>query len=180
MRPRSRRRHFRRAATMLEFVLVFPFALVLVMFSLDIGRVYMTLNAAEYAASRGARAGALYGAAGKVAPATGAASCATSLAQPTVRSTHMTLDTFCRRLSNMPGGEYMLAHLTKVTVSGGDSGSADNLCSTTEPFVSMQINASVPSYTPGIALLLDVAGWDTGWPIQASASALCDIIPVGP
>ena len=172
------RRRRRRGAAMLEFMFVFPFSMVLVMFAVDIGRVYMTLNAVEYAASRAARAGALYGAGGFDAPLR-SDMCADAVAQSGVRPEFISLDTFCQKLNSIPGGPTMVERLTSVSIVGGD-GDANNVCTATSQYVTVDVKMSIPSFTPGISALLALAGSDGGWEVQASQTAVCPRRPVTP
>lgn len=160
-------------------MLVFPFAMVLLMFVFDVGRVYLTLSAAGHAANVAVSDAAGYGAAGAEAPtSSGAAVCSQSLSQPQARDTHRALDVFCRTLDGLPGGRSSIDAIASVAIDGGQ-GDPENLCSDENPYVSMTVELLVPTITPGIGALLGTDQNRDAWAVSRTASAACDVIPSG-
>lgn len=164
-----------RAAVMLEFIMVFPMALVIVMFSIDIAKVYMASNATQYSAAMAARTGAVYGAAGSTA-----SSC--SAAQAPARSSHLVLDTFCERLSSLPGGNSAKQYLTSLEISPTNNTPVAGACSTAtanDQYVKVSVTSVIPSIVPGLNAILGLAqgSANAGWRIRVTQEVRCEIVP---
>lgn len=168
---------------MLEFVLVFPFAMAIIMFTIDVARVYMAVNATQYAAEVAAKAGALYGAAGRQPSATQAATsqCAGRTGTGPVDNTAIVLDTFCKKLASVPGGQFAMSSIKQLTITGGtNSVAAPRRCLRTEPYVSVRTRISIPTLTPGISALIGGSGGNVTWNVTTKNTALCEVIPQAP
>lgn len=168
----------RRAATMLEFVFVFPILMVITTLTLDVGRLYMAVNSVQYATSYAVRQGAVYGQAGRnVNSMTGLCSGITS--GSTINNEYRVRDAFCIKLADLPGGAVVLPYVSKFTIVGGD-GNGTQQCSKANPYVKLQIKTRVPSIAPGIDALLGSEGSITGgWPVSMTAVAKCEVVVAG-
>lgn len=160
-----------RAAVMLEFIFVFPMALVIVMFAFDVARVYMTMNATQYAAASAVRAGAVYGAAGIQGD------CEDAQTTQTARSDAKVLDTFCQKLSTLPGGALVRSSIKSVSISpSGTYTRFPGECSSTAERVAVDVKLTVPSIVPGLAAVMGVASTgSSGWTITVHEEARCEI-----
>ena len=164
-----------RAAVMLEFIMVFPMALVIVMFSIDIAKVYMASNATQYAAAVASRTGATYGAAGA-----SAGSCVT--AQSPARTSHLVLDTFCEKLSSLPGGTSAKTYLTSLEIGPTNNTPVAGACSTanaSDGYVKVSVTSVIPSIVPGLNAILGLAqgSASAGWRIRVTQEVRCEIVP---
>lgn len=168
----TRRRNRSRAAVMLEFVLVFPMALVVVMFAFDVAKVYMAMNATQYAASTSVHKAASWGAAG-----VDGATCQDAVTP--VRRDGKVLDTFCEKLLALPGGGIVEDGITSIEVTPNAYDSSTNVhggCSDTSQTVRINVKVSLPSVIPGLGTLLGtVTGGDGKWHIEVTEEARCEI-----
>lgn len=174
----TRRR--RRAATMLEFVFVFPILMVITTLTLDVGRLYMAVNSVQYATSHAVRQGAVYGQAGQALEAGQETSlCSGITSSSTVDNNYRVRDAFCVKLADLPGGAVVLPYVSKFSIVGGD-GTGMQQCSKANPFIKLQIKTRVPSIAPGIDALLGSEGSITGgWPVSMTATAKCEVVVAG-
>jgi Flp pilus assembly protein TadG len=157
---------------MLEFVMVFPMALVVVMFAFDVAKVYMAMNATQYAASTSVHKAASWGAAG-----IDGATCADAVTP--VRGDAKVLDTFCEKLRSLPGGAMVDAGITSIDVTPNAYDSSTNVhggCSDTSQTVRINVKLSLPSVIPGLGTLLGtVTGGDGQWHVEVTEEARCEI-----
>lgn len=162
----------RRASAMIEFVIVFPIAMAFLMLSVDMGRVYMTANSLQLATSKAVRAGAVYGAAGKVAP-NETDPCATYTG--TVREDYIVLDTFCSTLYGLPGGPTIIDGTTRLKIVGGTGDL--QVCSKSLTDVKIEASIAVPSMVPGASALLGSGSSLPGsWPVSLQSAAVCEVV----
>lgn len=169
----SRRNKRRRAAAMLEFMLVFPMALVVVMFAFDVARVYMTMNATQYAASTAVRAGAVYGAAG-----TGG-ECSKNTSYDTVQPSEKVLGTFCQKVNQLPGSSMVQGAIQKIDIApSGSYAKVPGECTSTNDTVSIDVDLKVPSLIPGLSLILGVSpsGASGSWNVHVHQEARCEVL----
>lgn len=166
------RRKARRASAMIEFVIVFPIAMAFLMLSVDMGRVYMTANSLQLATSRAVRAGAVYGAAGKV-PQNESDPC--SSYSGSVREDYIVLDTFCSTLYGLPGGPTILDGTSRLKITGGQGDL--QVCSKSSVKIKISATIAVPSMVPGASALLGSGSALPGsWPVSLQSAALCEVI----
>lgn len=166
------RRKKRRAAAMIEFVIVFPIAMAFLMLSFDIGRVYMTANSLQLATSRAARAGAVYGAAGRE-PSNQSRPCVSH--NGAIRDDYVVLDTFCSTLYGLPGGVSIVNGTTKLRISGGVGDS--QVCSKNSNIIKVEATVSVVSMVPGANELLPGGRALPGsWPVSLQSAATCEVV----
>lgn len=176
MRRAKRRPHKRkRAAAMLEFMMVFPMALVIVMFSFDVARVYMTLNGAQYAAAAAVRSGAYYGAAGE------GGVCSSSMSYSTVRNEARVLDTFCQKVKQMPGSSMVGGAVKSIEVSPSESlNGVAGACSDANKVVKIDVTLGVPSLVPGLGLIMGVGSSGSNqWNLKVHQEARCEVLVQG-
>ena len=168
----AQRRKRSRAAVMLEFVMVFPMALVVVMFAFDVAKVYMAMNATQYAASTSVHKAASWGAAG-----VDGATCDDAVSP--VRGDAKVLDTFCEKLLSLPGGGMVNDGITSIDVTPSSYDSTTNVhggCSDTSQTVRINVKVSIASIIPGLGTLLGTAtGGDGKWHIEITEEARCEI-----
>ena len=168
----------RRAATMLEFVFVFPILMVITTLTLDVGRLYMAVNSVQYATSYAVRQGAVYGQAGQNVDST-IGLCSGITSGSTINNNYRVRDAFCIKLADLPGGAVVLPYVSTFSIVGGD-GTGAQQCSKANPFIKLQIKTRVPSIAPGIDALLGSGGSITsGWPVSMTAIAKCEIVVAG-
>lgn len=157
---------------MIEFVIVFPIAMAFLMLSFDIGRVYMTANSLQLATSRAARAGAVYGAAGKEA-ANQSRPC--NNYSGVVRDDYVVLDTFCSTLYGLPGGVSIINGTTRLKISGGSG--ETQVCVKTGSVIKVEATVSVVSMVPGANELLPGGQALPGsWPVSLQSAATCEVV----
>ena len=160
-----RTRHGRqRAAIILEFVLVLPLILALLVFSVDIGRMVMARMSLHDVVSTAARAGARQGYSGTDSP--GGALCAKSF------TGNPTYDSFCNSVnagSLMGGVQATRMWITSPTPGGGycDRATAGAL------FVTAHATADMRFITPGLRELL-TGELDAEAVLEETAVARCE------
>ena len=167
-----------RAATMLEFVFVFPILMVITTLTLDVGRLYMAVNSVQYATSYAVRQGAVYGQAGQKVDST-TSLCSGVTPSSAIDNDYRVRDAFCIKLADLPGGAVVLPYVSNFSIVGGD-GTGKQQCSKANPFIKLQIKTRVPSIAPGIDALLGSEGSITGgWPVSMTAIAKCEVVVAG-
>ncbi|MGZ4639143.1 MAG: TadE family protein [Actinomycetes bacterium] len=160
---RGRRGRPGRAATMIEFALVLPIFLFLMLLTVDMGLLMLTSGAMNDTAFSAARAGAEAGGAGLEHGA---------LACPVDGhcQSGISYDTAEEGLAQMPLGpsSYAYDHSTFTVESGA-------LCTAGGPdtFVTVKMHYRVHTFTPGLSALLGING-DSDWPLTATGVARCE------
>jgi Flp pilus assembly protein TadG len=145
----------RRGATLLEFAMVLPLILVLIMFAVDMGRMAMLSGALADATGVAARRAAQYGAAGN--PTTGPARQA-----------------FDQQIVLVPGLSQGVdaagtqAFTVEVTSTSGQ------ICTVDKPYVRITGRADVRFITPGVYTMLSAFKGD-GLMLRYTAVARCEV-----
>lgn len=162
-------RRARRGSILLEFTLVLPLILALVIFAIDAGRIVLATADLHDAASVAARAGARQGFAGS-APAPGTALCTGRL-----DSGNPSYDAFCQDVtsSGFIGG-YDVKSFEIVSPAGRATGPRwctrgydENL------FVTIVVGADMDFITPGLRAVLGRDKADS-LPLEVTAIARCE------
>lgn len=150
---------------MLEFIIILPMFLFLIVFMVDMGRVIMVATAVQEATYRSARASAIAGGADLlVTDSQGGLGSVSDAA-------------FFQALEETPGGR-SAENISLSTVSGGR-------CEQSEPnnFVTIQATYDVKFLTPGMGGLLRLAGGGTtelgtSYSLQAVSVSRCEVVGV--
>ena len=160
----GRRHRRRRAGQLLEFTLLLPMALFILVFSIDMGRTVLATTGLQDAAAVGARAGARIGYAGSV-PGSG-------LCETAGRSTgNPSYDAFCEAASILGGAE-----ITGVEIIS-PNGYGSRYCteaSLDDTYVTIQARAQLDYITPGLATLVGLATGE-GSDITVTGTARCEV-----
>lgn len=140
------------AATLLEFVLLLPMVLFLMLFIFDMSRVLMVSGTAQDATYRAARAGAAYGGADPDGT------------QPSREAFNLTLD-------ELPGGSGVVEPLFVIE--------AGTVCDLGDQYVEVRVDYGVDLMSPGLGRFLNIMngeGWsDGGFRMSSSAVARCEV-----
>jgi len=153
--------HRRRGAQMLEFVLLLPLTLGVVLFSIDMGRIILLSGQVQDAANVAARTGAQLGGA-CVNPTTGAAS-------PSCTNTGPAADSFFNTLEQGIGS----TEGATITV---DSGGICRMLGQPDSHVTVTAQHPVNLIFPGFQQLLNLTESDDQWVISATAVARCEVV----
>jgi hypothetical protein len=148
----THRRPRRRGTVFLEFAMIMPLFLFLVLFSIDMGRMVLVAGAMNDAAYVSARSGAQLGGAGS--PVDG----------PSRRA-------FDRAVQSIPG----------AGADNVDFLIIDGSCTTSQSYITIEASQNVRFITPGLTSLLgmwdgDGRGATEGWELSARGSVLCEIV----
>lgn len=163
MRLRQRRR---RGGILLEFVLSVPFALLLVLLTIDVGRLILVNTALQDAVAVSARTGARQGIVG-ANPAGAGIPC---LGPQVMFGTNPSYDAFCEAARNIPGATVVGFQINRPTGSQG----ASRVC--TQPsqiYVEVEARAQVQLLTPGLKALTNGAVLPDG--VRAVGVARCEV-----
>ena len=152
--PTRLRRH-RRGVQFIEFVILFPFYLLFLLFIIDMGRVTMMQAGIQDATQAVARNGAQYG---------GLPDCPTNGGQ----CGGATWTSFQTNVKNLPGGVSGTL-VSLVALSGGGATG----CSANSPYVTVRATYNYNFLTPGAYQVVHVIA--SGWTISATATARCEI-----
>lgn len=155
-----------RAASFLEFVLLLPFLVAIMMLTLDVGRVVLAISTLQDASSAAARASARVGYAGDV-PA--AADCRSLSPAPQ----DIAYDTFCRSVLGMPVGDitgFRILEPRAKTALGHTCDSSDS----ESRFVRVVSEASFLPLTPGLSILVE-GGFQGRLTLAATSVARCEV-----
>lgn len=158
---RFRRRRRNKAGQLLEFTLLLPMALVLMTFTIDMGRLVLASTSLHSATATGARAGARVGYSGTTP--------ADSTCQSISGGDNPAYDAFCQA-AQITGG----ARITSVEIINP---LGDGICvagSDLTQYVTMRATARLDFITPGLAALVGV-NTGTGSDIEATGSARCEV-----
>jgi len=159
-RPGSRRR---RGGQLLEFTLLLPMALFLLVFSIDMGRTVLATTGLQDAAAVGARAGARIGFSGSV-PGEGVCVGSSSTGNPSY-------DAFCESASILGG-----ARVTGVEILS-PNGYGQRFCTESpesNTYVTIRARATIDYITPGLATLIGFTT-GTGDDIVVTGTARCEV-----
>jgi hypothetical protein len=146
----------RKGATLLEFAFVLPLILVLITFSIDMGRVMMISGGLADATSVAARRAALFGATGD-------------------SGSGIARQAFNEQISVVPGLSDSVAR------AGGDGFRVvgGGVCSSANPYVRVRGQANIRFITPGMDQLLGLAGGrsniGSGMNVSYTAVARCEV-----
>ena len=151
---------------MLEFVLLLPFALFLITFSVDMGRVVMVSTGLHDSVSVAARAGARQGTVGttRSVPSNACAN-AVYLPQDTV------YNAFCQSVSSMPG--FVSNSFDILTPTSAECQRDVNPLSS-RMFVTVRATAEVNYITPGLGQLIGIIT-GSGMTITQTGVARCEV-----
>lgn len=153
LRPKSRARH---AGQLLEFMLVLPLALFLLVFAIDMGRLVLASTALTDAATVGARAGARIGyAGGGYGDCTG----------PARGGESPSYDATCQSLRVLAG-----AKVTWVAVMEPAGG----WCTNGAPWVRVEVRAEMSYIAPGLGQLIGAFTGD-GQELISTGIARCEV-----
>jgi Flp pilus assembly protein TadG len=162
-------RRFRRspgrpkAGQLLEFSLLLPMALVLLTFSVDLGRLVLASTTLHASASSAARAGARVGYAGTV-PAPGNCS-------GFVGNDNPSYEAFCESTQATAGAK--IESFDVLTPTGGGVRFCVAGANSTQ-YVTVRAKASIDFVTPGLATLLGINTGD-GASFEAVGTARCEV-----
>jgi Flp pilus assembly protein TadG len=160
----NRRRN--KGSLMLEFVLLLPFALFLITFSVDMGRVVMVATGLHDSVSVAARAGARQGTIGTTRSIpSNACSNAVYLPQDTV------YNAFCQSVNAMPG--FTAASFTIITPTSTNC-ERDINPKSSRMFVTVRASAKVDYITPGLGALIGIVTGQ-GMEITQTGVARCEV-----
>jgi hypothetical protein len=136
---------------MLEFVIILPIFLLLIVFIVDVSRLLMVNNAVSTATYRAAREAAIRGGADVLCV-----------------QERCFVGTFNQTLNEVPGGS--VANITQ----GSLKASSGNRCSVSDRVVTVEVSYSLNLLTPGLATVLGVGsgGWEG---VSVSAVARCEV-----
>jgi len=159
-----------RAAAMLEFVLIVPFALALMFITIDVGRLVMVSTAMHDASAAAARAGARQGYTGHN-PAGTSQPC-----QENARTGNPSYDAFCEAARRIPGAtirrfeilspESATSQLGRTCRRGGSNSNI---------YVTIRGTAEVELITPLLSQLLRTDLDGLGDRVVSIATARCEI-----
>jgi Flp pilus assembly protein TadG len=143
----------RRGAAMLEFAIVLPVMLFLLLFTLDVGRTLLVQSVVQDSAFAAARAAAQIG----------ETSGAESVFSSSLALMPAAIDTEVLRISSGTG---------RAGASAQSAGQTE--CSIERPYVYVYAQVRVPLFTPGLGALIGAARQE-GWTLSASAVARCEV-----
>ena len=148
----KRRRGGSRAAVLLEFVLTLPLTLVMTMFIIDAGRVFVVAGAANDAAWRAA----------KTASARG------SYDQTAIENA------FYSDMSSSPAGVRVSGDNTKIEDVTAKTTGVPTACTATNRTIKVRATIEVGTLTPGLLTLLgSTSSWD-GWTVTVLGVGACE------
>ncbi len=162
-RPRRRTPGRPKAGQLLEFSLLLPMALILITFSVDLGRLVLASTTLHASASSAARAGARVGYAGTV-PAPG--NCSGSLG-----ADNPAYEAFCQAGQITAGAS--IESFDVLTPTGGGLRFCVAGAQSTQ-YVTVRAKARIDFVTPGLAVLLGVNTGD-GATFEAVGTARCEV-----
>ena len=140
-----------RASVLLEFMMIMPLFLFLVLFSVDMGRLMVVYGAVGDATYVAARAGAQYG-------------------TVTVNGENVAQVAFDNALRNVPGLNFTESDLQVLR----------SQCTNASSYIVVQAQQTVPLITPGLGQLLGSFGAgdtvDGEWVLQTRAAVLCEVV----
>ena len=155
-----------KASLMLEFVLLLPFALFLITFSVDMGRVVMVSTGLHDSVSVAARAGARQGTIGTTRSVpSNACSNSVYLPQDTV------YNAFCQSVKSMPG---FISNSFDVLTPTSTNCERDVNPSSSRMFVTVRATARVNYVTPGLGPLIGIIT-GSGMDITQTGVARCEV-----
>lgn len=152
-----------RGGQLLEFTLLLPMALFLLVFSIDMGRTVLATTGLQDAAAVGARAGARIGFSGGV-PGEGVCVGSFSTGNPSY-------DAFCESASILGG-----ARITGVEIIS-PNGYGSRFCTESpesNTYVTIRVRARIDYITPGLATLIGMST-GTGDDIVVTGTARCEV-----
>jgi Flp pilus assembly protein TadG len=158
------RRRKRRGGILLEFVLSVPFALLLVLLTIDVGRLILVNTALQDAVAVSARSGARQGIVG-ANPAGAGQPC-----QTLSSGFNPSYDAFCEAARNIPGATLVSFQINRPS----GSQSSQRIC--TRPnqiYVEVEARARVDLLTPGLRSLTNGAVLPDG--VRAVGVARCEV-----
>lgn len=173
LRPKGRRS---RAATMMEFVLILPLMLFVILFTVDMGNVILVNGAMQDTAYSSARAGAQVGG-GSLTPdgryPCGVTNSGTSCNQGA------SYTAFRSAVANVPG--YTSKQLTdvKMQIVTGGKCTATGTSARSDNHVTIKVAYKQKLLTPGLSLLMDWSGSDIdngAWNMSVVASSRCEVV----
>lgn len=170
------RRGRRRAATMMEFVLILPMLLFVTLFTVDMGNVILVNGAMQDTAYSAARAGAQVGG-GSLLP-NGSYPCGTrSSAGPCTRGA--SYEAFRAAVDNVPGYTADKLGNVQMRILTGGKCVASATPTRADNHVTVSVEYTQRLMTPGLALLMSVTGSDIDdgrWRMSVTASSRCEVV----
>jgi Flp pilus assembly protein TadG len=147
----KRRRCGTRAAVLLEFVLTLPLTLVMTMFIIDAGRVFVVAGAANDAAWRAAKTASVKGV----------------YDQAAVEAA------FYSNMSSAPAGVRVTSANTTIEDVTAKTTGAPTACTSTNSVIKVGVTIKIPTLTPGLLTLLgSTSSWD-GWTVSVLGVGAC-------
>lgn len=167
VKARTSRFKSRRASLLLEFALILPVIMFIILFTVDIGSMVLIHGAMQDATYSSARSGAQVGGAG-LDGATGAHVCGKGPCS--LGSTYNSLTT---AMSEIPGGSHLVA-FEGMSIVDGDR------CTANAPDNDVVIKVSYKPklLTPGLPQLIGLFQAKSGdqWTMTATAVARCEVV----
>lgn len=170
---RGRGRRWRRAATMMEFVLILPVLLFVTLFTVDMGNVILTNGAMQDAAYSAARSGAQVGGGGLV-PSTGRYPCALNVSC----TQGVAYDSFKESVQNVPGFSKKVFDGAKMQLQSGSRCTAAG-GSVPNNHVTVKVTYTQNMVTPGLTWLMSWTGSnvaDGKWNMSVTAVSRCEVV----
>jgi len=155
-----------KASVLLEFTLIVPMAILLILFSVDVGRYIIYQTNLKESVAVASRTAARIGYAGSDSGATGS-SCPQGL------DTDVARNSFCKSILSIPGGG---VDITNFTIEAPGSASyipgLEHVCSSTDKFVIVKASVRVKFVSLFIKNILESTGKDI---ISAKAVSFCEV-----
>lgn len=170
------RRRRSRAATMMEFVLILPLMLFVVLFTVDMGNVILVNGAMQDAAYSAARAGAQVGG-GSLTP-DGRYPCGQG-ASGTSCTQGASYEAFRSSVANVPGYTSKQLSAVSMQIATGGRCAANATAARSDNHVTIRVAYNQKLLTPGLSVLMDWSGSDMedgAWKMAAVASSRCEVV----
>lgn len=165
-----------RAATMMEFVLILPLMIFVVLFTVDMGNVILVNGAMQDAAYSAARAGAQVGG-GSLTPQ-GTYPCGTTQTSTTCRQ-GASWSAFSSALKAIPGHTSNQITDARMQIVTGGRCAARATTARSDNHVTVKVAYNQKLVTPALSTLMSWSGAniDKGaWKISVTASSRCEVV----
>lgn len=175
-RMAMRRQGRSRAATMMEFVLILPLMLFVVLFTVDMGNVIFVNGTMQDAAYSSARAGAQVG--GGSMTTDGRFPCGTTKTSTSCRQ-GASWTAFNAAVQNVPGYTSKQISGAQMQILTGGKCTAAATPSRSDNHVTVKVTYNHKLLTPGLSVLMSWSGSkiDNGaWAMSVTASSRCEVV----
>lgn len=157
-----------KGSIMLEFVLILPLLLLLIVFAVDMGRTVMVSTGLHDSVAISARTGARQGVVGNTRNVNGSVCQDNYLAQGYVYSS------FCQSVTSIPGLDGNVDTFSILSPSSSVCKRSPGDVSNADLFVTVKAGAHIDYITPGLYEVIDLFMGD-GSIIEAVAVAKCEV-----